>query len=56
MSISQYECDRDFLVALSIVRKLHQKGMILDSELVKINAILAEKFSASETATTLKLA
>ena len=38
------------------MKNLHQKGLISDSELVQIDAILAEKFSASEAVTTLKLA
>ena len=52
----QYECDQSYIIALSIFKRLHQKGAITDEEFVRIDAILAEKFSASEVAKTLKLA
>ena len=52
----QCDRDRDYLVAISIVRNLHAKGVVTESELVRIAAILADRFSASEVAKTLNLA
>ena len=39
--------DTNYLIAMQIVHSMYSDGLILDSELVKINAILTEKFSVS---------
>lgn len=52
----QIDRDRDYLVALSIFKSLYRKGVVSESELVRIAAFLAERFSASGVAKTLEIA
>jgi predicted HTH domain antitoxin len=46
LSASPYERERDYEIALALVISLHQRGLLSESELARIDAILAEKFSA----------
>lgn len=43
---SLYERERDYEIAHALVISLRQKGLLSESELKRIDAILAEKFSA----------
>lgn len=52
----QSERDVAYLAARAIFKNLREKGSLTESELVEIDLILAERFSASEVAKTLKLA
>jgi len=46
LSASPYERERDYEVAHALVISLHQRGLLSESELARIDTILAEKFSA----------
>jgi len=43
---TMYERERDYEVAHALVMSLRQKGLLSESELARIDTILAEKFSA----------
>ena len=55
LEFAQSESDIQYITAMQIFNSLHRDGLVTDSELVEIDAILAKKLSASSIATTPKL-